>query len=425
MKKNSSVFLLLIFGFGSILLSDSQQNRAKYESEKKDQVLQEIKEKREGLQKKLSDITDQIRQRQEKEKKQARQDEKILVSDSSGIYPPPSPQVFKQFFHFSPVAQYDTNTCWSFSATSYFESEIYRLSGKKIKLSEMWTPYFELIEKCRRFIKERGDSYVSGGGESNSVTRIWKKYGIVPAESYSGLPESQDKHDHVTMMEEIESYLTFIQKNNLWDEDHILKQIVLILNKHMGTPPDTFTYRGKTWTPGEFLKETGLNMEDYCSVISTRYFPFFTRQEFMVPDNWWHSREYINLPLDLFYRIIKKTILSGYTLIIGGDVSEPGKLGNQDIAFIPTFDIPGKYINQDSREYRIANGSTQDDHGVHLVGYKRYRGHDWFLIKDSGRSSRWGKHDGYYFFRGDFIKLKMLSYTVHKDMLMDILAKIK
>jgi bleomycin hydrolase len=52
-------------------------------------------------------------------------------------------------------------------------------------------------------------------------------------------------------------------------------------------------------------------------------------------------------------------------------------------------------------------------------------GRDWFLIKDSARSSRHGKFRGYYFYRGDYIKLKMLTYTVHKDIMKDLEDKFK
>ncbi len=425
MKNAFIIPVLLIFVSGSVLFSAGQQNKAKYEPKKKDKILQDIKEKRVQLQKGREDITAQIRDRQEKDKEIEKNQKRVLVTDMAGVYPPASPEDFRSCFHFPPIPQYYTNTCWSFSATSFFESEIHRLSGRKIKLSEMWSPYFELIEKCRRFIQERGESYVAGGGESNSVTRMWKKYGIVPASVYPGVTNPGDLHDHVLLMKEIDTYLKYIEENDLWDEKNNLRHIALILDKYLGHPPAIFSFQGKPMTPQGFLKDTGLKMDDYVSVMSTKYFPFYTRQEFRVPDNWWHSQDYINLPLELFYNVIKRAMKSGYTLIIGGDVSEPGKLGTNDIAFIPTFDIPGKYINQDSREYRIANGSTQDDHGVHLIGYKRHKGHDWFLIKDSGRSSRWGKHQGYYFFRGDFIKLKMLTFTVHKDMLDDILVKIK
>jgi len=77
-----------------------------------------------------------------------------------------------------------------------------------------------------------------------------------------------------------------------------------------------------------------------------------------------------------------------------------------------------------SRELRIYNGTTTDDHGVHVVGWMNHAGHDWFLIKDSGRSARRGRFKGYYFVRDDYIKLKVLSFMVHRDAVVDVLKKI-
>jgi hypothetical protein len=96
----------------------------------------------------------------------------------------------------------------------------------------------------------------------------------------------------------------------------------------------------------------------------------------------------------------------------------------EDVAVVPTFDIPGEYIDQSAREFRFDNGSTGDDHGIHVVGHMRLDGHDWFLIKDSNRSSRHGRWEGYYFYRDDYVRLKMLTYTVHKDDAADILARV-
>ncbi len=427
MKRLFTFTISLVFIMNlTIFSSPDRNNKAKYEKYKQDAVLKQIKEKRDGIQKKKDEITKKIKEKQKKEKKLKRKERKTLKTDTYGVFPPKSKESFKSYFHFPPVPQYYTGTCWCFSATSFFESEIYRLTKKKIKLSEMWTVYYELIEKSRRFIKERGNSYVAGGSESNAVTRIWEKYGAAPAEVYTGLIDKGDKYDHIPLMREIKNYLDFIKKHNLWNEKENLKHIALILDKYMGKPPKTFEFNGKTMTPTEFLhNETGLNLDDYYCLISTSREPFYTMQEFKVPDNWWHNKEYINLPLKVWCKIIKKSIKSGYTMVIGGDVSEPGRLGEKDIAFIPTFDIPIKYINQDSREYRIYNRSTGDDHGIHLVGYKRVKGKDWYLIKDSSRSARKGKEKGYYFYREDFIKLKMLTFSVHKDMLKNILPKIK
>ena len=66
---------------------------------------------------------------------------------------------------------------------------------------------------------------------------------------------------------------------------------------------------------------------------------------------------------------------------------------------------------------------TTDDHGVHVVGFTEHDGHDWFLVKDSGRSARRGKHEGYYFVRGDYIRLKVMAFAVHRDAVKDLLAR--
>ena len=417
---------LALCGFAAPHLGGEPRNKAKYEKKYEDPLLKSMAEAREKEQAALDAETAAIRKRQSAEKAKEKERGMTLQSDMAGINPPPSPEAFKSVFHFPPVAQYNTNTCWSFATTSYFESEIYRLSGKKIKLSEMWTVYFEYLEKVRRFVRERGDSLVAEGGESNAINRIWKAYGIVPAQAYPGYKAGNEKLDHSRLIDEITAFLEYVKGNNLWNEQDVLAHVAVILDKHMGTPPRTFIYNGKEMTPLEFLKnETKLDMDNYVDVMSTSYYPFYTFQEYAVPDNWWHSKEYLNVPLDVWYGLILKAMKAGISVGIGGDNSEPGRLGFQDVCFIPSFDIPAAYIDQDAREFRIDNRTTEDDHGMHLVGYTHYKGHDWFLIKDSNRSSRWGKFKGYFFFRGEYVKLKMLTFTVPKELVKDILARVK
>ena len=61
-----------------------------------------------------------------------------------------------------------------------------------------------------------------------------------------------------------------------------------------------------------------------------------------------------------------------------------------------------------------------------MVGWTRTKdGHEWFLIKDSNRSSRLGKYKGYYMYRDDYVRLKMLTFTVHRDVVKDILEKVR
>ena len=404
----------------------SKKDKVKYVKKYYDPVLEEMKEKAKQEKEERDKITNEIRDQQKKRKEEERKEKKILRFDFDSVKKPASPDVFKSAFHFPPVPQYRTGTCWSFATTSFLESEVTRLTGQQIKLSEMHTVYYEYLEKVRRYVHERGDSELGQGSESNAVTRIWKKYGVVPSEEYPGLVGDDERHEHSRMFAEIENYLKYVNDHNYWDEEKIIATIKIILDKYIGTPLTSFEYQGKTMTPLEFLQDViKINPDDYVDVMSTLSVPFYTKGEYKVPDNWWHSKDYYNVPLDEWYDIIKNAVKSGYTITIGGDVSEPGYNGFEDAAIVPEFDIPQKYINQDSREFRFYNKTSADDHGIHLVGYKKVDGHDWFLIKDSARSSRHGKFEGYYFYRDDYIKLKMLTFMVHKDAMKDVLKRFK
>ena len=325
-----------------------------------------------------------------------------------------------------PISQGNTGTCWCFSTISFYESEIYRISGNLINLSELYPVYFEYIEKARRYIRTRGDSYLGEGSETNAVQRMMKMYGIVPISAYEGKPSDQPFYNHEKMFLEIKTYLKNCENTNFWNEEDILSNIRAILDHYMGSPPTSFKYNGRTYTPMSFLKNvTGLDPDDYVDFMSLMEKPYWSQEEYKVPDNWWRSKEYYNVPLDDFMLAIKTAIKNGYSMSIGGDVSESGYSAENDVAMIPSYDIPSKFIDENARQFRFSNGSTTDDHAIHLIGYKIDNNKEWwFLIKDSGSGSRNGRFPGYYFYHEDFIKLKMMSFTIHKDAVQETLNKM-
>jgi bleomycin hydrolase len=349
-----------------------------------------------------------------------------LTSDLSRIPKPASLDEFSTSFHNPPVRQWWTSTCWSYATISMLESELKRLGIGELKLSEMFIAYWEFVEKARGFIQKKGGQLFTGGSEHNAVFERMKQYGIVPTNAYTGLLPGKTEHDHSNMFKEMRNYLTFCKENEYWDEDKAVDYIKSILDKYMGKPPETVDVDGKTMTPKKYLDNVlKLRLEDYVSFMSFKSLPFYTQGEFKVADNWWHSQDYYNVPLDVFYSALVSAMKEGYTVALGGDTSEPGKSGADDIAIIPTFDIHPKLIDQDSREFRFNNRTSTDDHAIHAVGYKEDKNHTWFLVKDSGSSSQKGQFKGYYFFRDDYVKLKMLVLTMHRDAAKDILAKFK
>jgi bleomycin hydrolase len=367
----------------------------------------------------LEKVSDEFREKKE-------EPELRFKMDFTGIDLPTSVDQFKTVWRNEPISQGLSGMCWCFSTTSYLESEIFRLTGQKLKLSELHTVYWEYVEKATRFVRERGDSEFGEGSESNAVIRIWKKYGVVPAEAYTGLQPGQVFHDHRQMYEEMNNYLQFIRENNAWNEDVVIGTIRSILDHYLGKPPQYVNVNGKKMTPQEYLqKVVRINLDDYVDFLSLLEKPFYQKVEFPVEDNWWHSKDYYNIPVEDFMTIVKKSIRNGYSVCIGGDVSESGYNSHKEVAMVPTYDIPANYIDDDAREFRFNNKTTEDDHGIHLVGYMEKDGKDWYLIKDSGSGSRNGPNFGYYFYHEDYVKLKMLSFMIHRDMAEEILAKFK
>lgn len=399
--------IIIIVSLTSLFAQD-QKNRGIFEEEKdgfyKNEILKSIDEFNNP----------------EKEKK------KEFKLDFSGMDLPKSKDEFTSYWYNEPISQGRTGTCWCFSTTSYFESEVYRLHNKKVKLSEMYTVYWEYIEKAKRFIKERGDSAFEEGSEANAVPRIWKIYGVVPAEVYSGMMPGQNFHDHRVMIKEMKAYLDNLKATHAWNEVEAIKVIKSILNHYMGEPPTEFYFEGTKYSPGEFLNNyLKLKLDDFVDILSYMQQPYYQQVEYEVEDNWWHSKDYYNVPLNVFMDALKNGIRNGYTVVIGGDVSEAGYDSWHKVGVVPTFDIPSQYIDENARQFRFSNKTTTDDHGIHLIGYMEKDGNDWYLIKDSGSGSRNTGDKGFYFYHEDYVKLKIMDFMVHKDAVENILKKFK
>ncbi len=399
--------VLLLYAFGSICIwaQDTHKDKGVFAPEK-------------------NEFYDRIKKELEEYYTGPEEQKLEFKMDFEGLDLPSSIDQFEYQWHNTPISQGRTGSCWSFSATSFFESEIYRLKGRKIKFSEMYTVYWEYVEKARYFVREQGTSLFQEGSMLNAIPRIWTKYGIVPAEDYPGLPEGQPFHDHEGMIAEMQNYLESMKTVSFWNEEDILANIKSILNYYMGEPPLKIVVDNVEITPLEYLNDIlKIDFNEYVDILSLKAKPYFHRVEYTVPDNWWHDSSYINLPLDEFIAVIKSAVTGGYTVAIGGDVSEAGYDSHKEVAMIPSFDIPAPFINEDSRQFRFSNGSTTDDHGIHVVGMMQKNNATWYLIKDSGSGAQNGANKGYRFYHSDYIKLKLLDLMVHRDIVQKLLKE--
>ena len=332
---------------------------------------------------------------------------------------------YNKFWHNKPLSQGNTGTCWAFASTSFFESEINRLSKKEIKLSEMYIVYWEYVERAKDYVKTRGETYYEQGSEAYAWVIIAKKYGIVPQLSYKGNAQKTKFHSHSKMIQEIKAFLESVKQSNNWNQLFVTQTVKEILNTYMGVPPEKVVYNNKEYTPQQYLKNIcGLKMNDYFNFMSTKSKRFNEKAELVEADNWRFDDSYYNLSVQDYFDLIVATVKAKQTICICGDVSEPGINSRLEVAVIPAFDIPSELINDDSRQMRLSNGATTDDHCIHIVGYKKVDNDYWFLIKDSGAGAFDGVNKGYRFYNQDYVKLKMMNIIIHKEQANTILNSI-
>lgn len=356
--------------------------------------------------------------REEVRKPAATPEKNKMWADFAAVDAPKTVAEFTRVWHQPSVCQGLSGMCWCFSTTSFFESEVYRLTKREMRFSVLHSVYWEYVEKARGFVRSRGKSVFGEGSQAMAVIRAWREHGVVPAEAYTGLKGTAKNYDHQsTVYRELRAYLDGVKAAGAWNEETVLATVRAILDSHLGAPPATVKVDGRELTPKQYLEQVvRLNMDDYVAFLSMLDHPYGQKIEYEVPDNWWHGKEYVNIPLDTFMAAFKSAIRNGYSTAIAGDMSEPGySISAPGMAIVPAWDIPSAAIDASARHFRFETGTTTDDHGLHVVGWTEKNGKDWYLVKDSWSSSWNNDHPGYYFYHEDYVRLKVLGFLVHKD----------
>ncbi len=352
--------------------------------------------------------------------------------------------------------QNKSGTCWSFCATSFVEDEIMRQGGDSLDLSEMFTVRHCYSDKADRFVRLYGECNFAGGGSALDVPYVWKKYGAVPEEVYSGLNYGEDKHVHAELDALLSGYVkTVASKPNKKVSTAWKQGFDGILDAYLGQVPETFTYKGKTYTPQSFAASLPFNPADYVAVTSFTHHPFY--EEFMleIPDNWLYEK-YYNLPMEEMMAIVDNAIENGYPVAWAADVSEKGFKWRKGVALMPKgkdtgdmdgtelskwvtlsdadrankkyeFDgpVPEETITQELRQQWFDNQETTDDHGMEIVGIATdQEGNRYYKVKNSWDDNQ--VYGGYIYVSMPYFLAKTLDIYVHKDAVPQaIMAKMK
>ncbi|BDC98802.1 aminopeptidase C [Persicobacter psychrovividus] len=346
--------------------------------------------------------------------------------------------------------QMRTGTCWSFSALSFYNSEVKRITGKDVNLAEMWVVRNAYFLKAEKYVRMHGKTNFGEGGAFHDIPAVMRKFGIVPESVYEGTIPGQTVRNHAELESVLKNMLDAFIANKSKKLSPAWKDAVNgVLDAYFGKRPEKFEYQGKEYTPASYMASLGLNLDDYVSITSYTHHPFYKPFVLEVEDNWEWKQSY-NVPMNEMVDIAKHAVEEGYSIAWGADVSEKGFSYRDGLAIVPAdgisikksgkdnknfsdagakksssaFDTPQKEeeITQEMRQKAFDNYETTDDHGMHITGLvKDQNGKDYFLVKNS-----WGNSndiDGYFFASEPYFAYKTMNYVVNKNALTKSMKK--
>lgn len=343
----------------------------------------------------------------------------------------------------SPVkSQGSSGTCWSYSGNSFLESEMMQTGKEFVDISEIYTARCAYIERAKNYVRMHGIIGWGDGAELHDVVQIYKKYGAVPYEVYTGLNYGTTKNKFGEMQAALEGMLKgIIENKNGKLTKNWLPAFTAALDAYLGKAPEQFTWKGKQYTPMTFANEVvGINPDKYIEFSSFTYAPYYEPTLLMVPDNWSLQSVY-NVQFPDMTAIVDNALANGYSVAWATDVSEKYFSWKNGVAIVPekefedmdademkkVFDGPQteRNITAENREEAFDNYSTTDDHGMHIVGLaKDQNGKEYYMVKNS-----WGdKNDykGYLYVSKAFFNYKTTAFLVNEAAVPSaILRKLK
>jgi len=339
-----------------------------------------------------------------------------------------------------------TGTCWSFSALSFFESELIRQGNPTPDLlSEMFIVRKAYESKAEKYVRMDGKINFSEGGAFHDIPFVIRNYGIVPKEVYTGLNYGSATHDHSELFSVLNGamsgLLTHMQGSRNGITTSWMTAMNGILDAYLGKDLKEFEFKGKKYTPKSYAKAIGLDMDQYVSLTSFTNHEMNAKCQLAIPDNWAWGDSY-NVNLEDLFSATEYALKNGFTVAWGADVSEKGFSFKNGLAIVPedpsTIEVKGKdnknfsdagadknsnafltpgkevVVTPEMRQLAYDNKTTTDDHGMHIVGvYKDQNGTKYFLVKNSWGTSNYP--EGFLYVSEAYFKLKTINIYVHKE----------
>lgn len=329
----------------------------------------------------------------------------VLASDGAGGF-----TVKKVVDHSPVISQGSTGTCWSFTTTSFLESEILRKGYPETDLSEMFFVYHTYLNKAKKYLLYHGNNNFGQGGQAHDVMDVLRVHGMVTDAAFPG-KKTDGRHQHRSLANELREKVNEMNSTRKDFSVEETKNLGAVLENHLGELPKKVKTKDGRFSPVDFRDNFEIDPDDFVELTSYTHHPFYKPFVLEIPDNWSHA-QYYNLPIDELVQVMVYALENDFTVCWDGDTSEKTFSHKNGISDLPEKQ-KGK-VTQAMRQETFYNRTTTDDHLMHVVGLSEdENGQTGFFTKNS-----WGADSndfgGYLNLTEDYVRLKTIAIMVHK-----------
>ena len=282
--------------------------------------------------------------------------------------PAPVPQfsfIIDALYPTSPVAnQGHTSNCWAYSMASFIETEnVLRSLPDDTLQFQLLPPEYMVRQKLQAQFDLSlcsGKVKLTSGALGHTALDVFRYQGAIPIEVFT--------ENHATCPDyiKVSRRLRLLAHTSSWlpaMKNRIRRSGQHLLDEEFGILPDTFLYQGRQYTSQTFAASLPALSQEYIELTSFCHYLYYNPCHLALRDNW-EDAIFYNLPLDSLLTVMRNALLSGYTLVWDGDVSEPTFSSRGGVAWLP----PGTPLDEAARLDAFFRGETTDDHMMHLVG---------------------------------------------------------
>ena len=315
--------------------------------------------------------------------------------------------------------QYRSGTCWDYATLGFFESEILRKTGKAYNLCEMFVVNKDYMDCATHYVRMHGYSQISEGGSCDDVLDVIRTHGICPEDAMPapGSLTGDTLANFGVFFPELEQMVRAIVRKDAKEPlPHWRDSVQTIIDKYVGTCPETFVYEGNTYTPKSFAESLKLNYDDYVSLTSFTHHPFNKWFIIEAPYKWRLKPSY-NIPIEQLMDVLDNAIDAGYTVAWGGDVT--GDFAITGVAMLPQDVKPSQEMRQEQwNDWRFTY-----DHVMLVYGKATdEEGKTYYMVKNSWGNV--GPYKGIWYMSRDYMALNTTYLFLNRNALRKDLRKI-